>query len=41
MDDKLCCVLACNHHLCIECVRAQQVNRLMNCGLCRAPLAPK
>ena len=40
-DNKLCCVLACNHHLCFQCVRAQFASSLMNCGLCRAPLAPK
>ena len=41
LEDKLCCRLACDHLLCGECVVGQHVNGLLNCGLCRAPLAPK
>lgn len=41
LENKLCCVLACDHHLCRECVRGQHENGLFNCGLCRAPLYAK
>jgi hypothetical protein len=41
LENKMCCVLACDHHLCRECVLGQQVNGLLNCGLCRAPLYAK
>lgn len=41
LENKLCCVLACDHHLCGDCVTAQWTNNLRSCGLCRAALAPK